>query len=46
MQSFAISSGVVSSALKTVFSGSFGDSASAPAISLAPAATRCRGPGP
>ena len=46
MQSRAISSGVVSSDLKTVFSGSFGDSASAAAISRASAATRCSGPGP
>ncbi len=46
IQSLAISSGVVSSALKTVFSGSFGNSASAPATSRALAATRCKGPGP
>ena len=32
--------------LETVFSGSFGESASAPAMSRASAATRCKGPGP
>ena len=46
MQSWAISSGVVSSSLKTVLSGSFGDSANAPAMSRASAATCCSGPGP
>ena len=46
MQSFAISSGVVMSGFETVFSGSLGESASAPAMSRASAATRCKGPGP
>ncbi len=46
MQSLAISSGVVRSALNTTFSGSFGESPSAPAISRASAATFCNGPGP